>query len=215
MEPTVPKSARQDVSQQLDREVRARLEAGDEGGAVGLLVERLGPSIRVYLGTLLIEDEADEAYSIFQVNVLTGLTGFRWECPLQAWAHRLAYHAAARIWRRPGRRVEEPLPSALSRLGPGTTPGPSSRHAGLELLRRSLSIEDQTLLTLRYEQELEWEEIAVVLSERDEGDEPTTPATGPGEGRRPGAPQAAALRKRYERLTRRLREEARRNGLIS
>jgi RNA polymerase sigma-70 factor (ECF subfamily) len=215
MEPTVPKSARQDVSQKLDREVRARLEARDEGGAVGLLVERLGPSIRVYLGTLLIEDEADEAYSIFKLNVLTGLVGFRWECPLQAWAHRLAYHAAARIWRRPGRRVEEPLPSALSRLGPGTTPGPSSRHAGLELLRRSLSIEDQTLLTLRYEQELEWEEIAVVLSERVEGDEPTTSATGPGEGQRPNRPQAAALRKRYERLTRRLREEARRNGLIS
>jgi RNA polymerase sigma-70 factor (ECF subfamily) len=198
----------------LERAVRACLGAGDVRGAVGLVVERLGPSIRGYLRTLLVDDEAEEAFSIFQESVLTGLPGFRWECPLQAWAHRLAYHAAARIWRRPARRLEEPLPSALSRLGPGSArsaPGPSSRHAGLEVLRATLSIEDQTLLTLRYDRELEWEEIAAVLEEGHGRDEPTPPD----ERRRSRTRQAAALRKRYERLTRRLREEARHHGLVN
>jgi RNA polymerase sigma-70 factor (ECF subfamily) len=210
------RSARGDLTG-LERAVRARLDAGDQRGAVGLVVERLGASIHGYLRTLLVEDEAAEAYSIFQENVMTGLPGFRWECPLQAWAHRLAYHAAARIWRRPGRRLEEPLPSMLSLLGPGSArgaPGPSSRHAGLEVLRASLSIEDQTLLTLRYDRELEWEAIAAVLEENDGGDAPT-PSSPAGSGRlRPRARQAAALRKRYERLTTRLREEARHHGLI-
>jgi RNA polymerase sigma-70 factor (ECF subfamily) len=193
----------------LDRAVRELLDAGDERGAVGLVVERLEPSIRGYLRTLLIEAEAEEAFTIFEDSVMTGLPGFRWECLLQVWAHRLAYHAAARIWRRPARRLEEPLPSALSQLGPGTTrsaTGPSSRHAGLEVLRASLSIEDQTLLTLRYDRELEWEEIAAVFEESD-GVEARAPAP-------PRARQAATLRKRYERLTRRLREEARHHGLI-
>lgn len=202
----------------LERAVRTCLDAGDVRGAVGLVVEQLGPSVRGYLRTLLGEDEAEEAYSIFLESLLTGLPGFRWECPLQAWAHRVAYHAAARIWRRPGRRLEEPLPSALSRLGPGSArsaPGPSSRHAGLEVLRASLSIEDQTLLTLRYDRELEWEEIAAVLEEGDGRDEPAPPSPGGDGPRRSRARQAAALRKRYERLTKRLREEARQHGLIT
>jgi RNA polymerase sigma-70 factor (ECF subfamily) len=178
----------------LDGAVRARLDAGDLRGAVGLLVEHLGPSIHAYLRTLLLEDEAAEAYSDFQENVMKGLPGFRWDCPVRAWAHRVAFHSAARIWRRPGRRLEEPLPSALSRLGAGSGPVEpimSSRHAGLAQLRASLSVEDQTLLTLRIDRELEWEEIAAVLDL-----------------------EAPALRKRFERLVKRLREEAREHGLI-
>ena len=206
----------------LDRAVRDRLDAGDVPGAVALVVERLGHSIHGYLRTLLSEDEADEAYSRFQEDVMKGLPKFRWECPVRAWAHRIAFHAAARIWRMPRRRLEEPLPSSLSRLGPGSNgsqPGTSGRHAGLAVLRASLSVEDQTLLTLRIDRELEWEEIAAVLDvgeggEGTSGGGGTPPGTTGDGGRRSYAREAAALRKRYERLTRRLREEARHHGLI-
>jgi RNA polymerase sigma-70 factor (ECF subfamily) len=213
----VPRAPSQGDQTELEREVRFRLETGDERGAVGLVVERLGPSIRGYLRTLFVEDEAAEAFSIFQLNVLQALPRFRWECPLRVWAHRLAYHAAGRIWRRPHRRLEEPLPSALSQLGPGSArsePGPSGRHAGLELLRGSLSIEDRTLLRLRYDRELEWEEIAAVLEGSADGNGGGPASPGGTGGRRRRTRQAAALRKRYERLTRRLREEARHHGLI-
>jgi RNA polymerase sigma-70 factor (ECF subfamily) len=213
----MPRPSSQGDLTELDREVRSCLEARDERRAVGLVVERLGPSIRGYLRTLFVDDDAAEAFSIFQENVMQGLPRFRWECPLQVWAHRLAYHAAARIWRRPQRRFEEPLPSALSQLGPGSfrsEPGASRRRAGLELLRASLSIEDQTLLALRVDRELEWEEIAAVLGGNAGGDECGPAPPGEAGGGRPDTRQAATLRKRYERLTKRLREEARNHGLI-
>lgn len=214
---TLPPTWDPDDPRDLDQSVRDRVEAGDLRRAVELVVARLGSSIHGYLRTLLTEDEADEAYSEFQENVMKGLPSFRWECPVRAWAHRIAFHAAGRIWRRPGRRLEEPLPSSLSKLGPGSggpEPGMSGRHAGLALLRASLSVEDQTLLTLRIDRELEWEEIAAVLGDGS-GDDAETPPGTPGSGDRESCSRkAAALRKRYERLTRRLREEARHHGLI-
>lgn len=209
----MPRTWNRDDPKALDLAVRTRLDAGDLRGAVGLLVEQLGPSIHAYLRTLLLEDEAAEAFLDFQESVLKGLPIFRWECPVRAWAHRIAFHSASRIWRRPGRRLEEPLPSALSRLGPGSgtaEPVMSSRHAGLAQLRASLSVEDQTLLTLRIDRELEWEEIAAVLGEAEGGGDPPAGAA----GGRSYAREAAALRKRFERLVKRLREEAREHGLI-
>jgi RNA polymerase sigma-70 factor (ECF subfamily) len=187
-----------------DEAIRGRLDAGDVRGAAALAVGRVGPGVRGYLRTLLDEADADEAFSILEESLLRGLPGFRWEATLEAWVHRLAFHAANRIWRRPHRGIEVPLPSAASALGPGpSAAGRSGRHAGLALLRAGLTLEEQTLLALRVEQELGWEEIAVVL---DGG-----AATG---HRRAIDRRAATLRKRYERLTRRLREEARRHGLI-
>jgi RNA polymerase sigma-70 factor (ECF subfamily) len=202
---------------ELEREVRAHLDAGDTRRAVGLVVERLGPQIRGYLRTLLIEVDAQEAFSIFEESVLQALPRFRWECSLVAWAHQLAYHAAARIWRDPQRRREEPLPSVLSMLGPGplqSEPGASGRHEGLARLRAALSIEEQTLLVLRVDRELEWEEIAEVLGPGPEDDDEPPLPPGGGGGARPVSRRAAALRKRFERLKARLRGEALKNGLI-
>jgi len=201
----------------LEQEVRTWLDAGDTRRAVGLVVARLGPQIRGYLRTVLIEVDALEAFSIFEENVMQGLPRFRGESSLEAWAHQLAYHAAARIWRDPQRRREEPLPSVLSLLGPGpiqSEPGASGRHAGLARLRASLSIEEQTLLVLRVDRELEWEEIAEVLGPGPDDDKDPPDPPGGGGGVRPGARRAAALRKRFERLKTRLREEALKNGLI-
>jgi RNA polymerase sigma-70 factor, ECF subfamily len=62
------------------------------------------------------------------------------------------------------------------------------QRAELEALRAELSDEDQTLLVLRLDQDLTWEEVAEVLSL---------------EGR---AVEAATLRKRYERIKGRLAE---------
>jgi RNA polymerase sigma-70 factor (ECF subfamily) len=73
---------------------------------------------------------------------------------------------------------------------------PGGRHAALRRLRETLDPDDQTLLSLRLDRELEWEELAVVLS--GEG----TPVT------------AVALRKRFERLKDRLGRLAREEGLL-
>ena len=82
------------------------------------------------------------------------------------------------------------------------------RHAHLDILRASLPVDDQALLTLRVDRELEWEEIAIVLANRGDGFEGQTGAGGP-------LPlTSAALRKRYERLTRRLEKLARESGFL-
>lgn len=208
----MPPTGNRDERTSLDVTVRGLLDAGDDRGAVDSLVRHLGPSIHSYLRTLLREDEADEAHSDWQESVTRALASFRWECSVRGWSYRVAFHSATRIWRRPGRRFEEPLPSSLSRLGAG--PGPaepimSARHAGLAQLKESLSVEDRHLLTLRIDRELEWEEIAAVLAADDPGDLP--PGTAPDGAY---AREAAALRKRFERLVKRLREEARGHGLI-
>jgi RNA polymerase sigma-70 factor (ECF subfamily) len=179
----------------LEAQVRASLDRGDRDEAVTRAIEHLEPDIRGYLGCRLGEDDAEDALSQFRENVWKDLPRFRWECSLRAWAYRLAHHAVTRILRRPHRRREEHLPSSAASwlaasLGPGRSLA-SGQHQGLALLRAELSEEEQTLLTLRIDRELEWEEIAVVVG-----------AT------------SAALRKRFERLTTRLEQMAREHGLI-
>jgi RNA polymerase sigma-70 factor (ECF subfamily) len=72
----------------------------------------------------------------------------------------------------------------------------SSRTDRLRLLRASLDPEDRTLLALRIDRALEWDEVAAVLS---------TDAS---------PVNAAALRKRFERLKAKLARLAREQGLI-
>ncbi len=87
-------------------------------------------------------------------------------------------------------------PPASRRRSTASTVATGSRRAGLARLRALLEPEDQTLLTLRVDRELEWEEVATVLS--GEG-EPVTPV---------------ALRQRFTRLKARLKELARDEGLL-
>jgi hypothetical protein len=63
-------------------------------------------------------------------------------------------------------------------------------------LRESLDSEEQTLLALRLEKDMPWEEVAEVMQA--DGEPPTT----------------AALRERFERLMEKLRRLAREKGLI-
>lgn len=200
-------------SSEFETRLRALLAEGREDAATKLAIERLSPSIHSYLRTMLYEDEVPDALSEFRVAVWQGLPRFRWECSLRAWAYRVANHSAARIWRKPHRRREEPLPSsAASRLpgSGGSSLEPSGRHAGLEILRAQLPLEDQQLLTLRVDRELEWEEVAAALASEDAGDGEQGNVGGNGH-----TPSSVALRKRFERLTRRLEQMARDQGLIA
>lgn len=62
-------------------------------------------------------------------------------------------------------------------------------------LRELLDPEEQTLLILRVDRQMSWREIAVILHDDEAADQPR---------------RVAALRKRYERLLARLREECKR-----
>jgi RNA polymerase sigma-70 factor (ECF subfamily) len=119
--------------------------------------------------------------------------GFRGESSFRTWAFKVAYHTAlnarSEAWRRLGRPFETGEASRLAEeIRTRTVIRDERQRTRLDEIRAQLTPEEQTLLTLRIDQQLSWEEIANVCSA--DG----TPVDAP------------ALRKRFERLKKRLAE---------
>jgi RNA polymerase sigma-70 factor (ECF subfamily) len=187
------------VAMGLDDQVAALLARGATDEAATTALQALGPAVLGYLASLHPEDDAQDVFSVFAEDLWRGLPGFRRESSLRAWAFRLAWHASARwrrdLWRKRGERLAT---SAASRLAASIAASrlPGGRKDALRQLREGLDPEARTLLVFRVDQELEWEEVAAVLSSE-------------------GAPvEAAALRKRFERIKDRLAQQAREQGLL-
>ncbi len=188
----------------METEVRVRelLAAGDRRGAAVEAIRGLGPRILGYLRAVL-RDEADaaDAFSQFAENLWKGLDSFRGESSFVGWAYKLAWNAALNLrdqaWRRRGRRLGTGEASRIAEeVRTRSAIRVERQRQGLEKLREALSAEEQTLLVLRIDQELSWDDIAEVLSAE-------------------GQPvDAAALRKRFERLKERLARMAREQGLV-
>jgi RNA polymerase sigma-70 factor, ECF subfamily len=185
----------------VEPRVLALVDAGRMDEAATAAIEGYGPAVHGYLRSVLgDEDDGQDAFSMWADDLWKGLPGFRRESSLRAWVYRLAWHATCRLRRDPYRARGVRLPtSAASRLAASVAASgvaTGSRRAGLDRLRARLPPEDRTLLVLRVDRELEWEEAAAVLGTD-------------------GAPvNAQALRKRFERLKERLRELAREEGLL-
>jgi RNA polymerase sigma-70 factor (ECF subfamily) len=182
--------------------VRELLAAGDPGGAATALIEGLGPAILRYLRSMLrVEADAADAFSQWSENVWTGLPSFRGESSLKTWSYRLAWNVAQNLrneaWRRRGQRLATGQASALAlSIRTKSVLVVERQRQALDELRAALSEEDRSLLVLRLDQQLSWNEVAEVLT---------------AEGRRiePGT-----LMKRYERVKSRLGELARERGLL-
>ncbi|MGC4000119.1 MAG: sigma-70 family RNA polymerase sigma factor [Anaeromyxobacter sp.] len=186
----------------LDLEVRRLLGAGERDAAATLALRRLGPKVVGYLRTVLRnEADAAEAFGVFAEHLWRGLEGWRGEAPLRGWAFRLAWNAALNLrneaWRRRVRRMETGEASRIAEeVRTATALRVERQRRGLDKLREALSPEEQTLLSLRVDQELSWSEIAAVLAPEQ------------------GEVDPAALRKRFERMKARLGELARAQGLM-
>lgn len=185
-----------------DERVRDLVAAGDYRGAASEAIRGFGPEVLRYLrATLRDEADAGDAFSHFAEGLWRGLPSFRGECALRTWALRLAVNAAANVrnaaWRRRVRRFRTGEASAIAdEVRASSAVRAAQEDRGLEALRRSLSLHDQSLLALRVDQRLSWEEIAEVLS---------------GTGR---AASAATIRKRFERLKDRLARMAQDQHLV-
>lgn len=178
----------------LEDDVRTSLARGDRDGAASAAIASLGPAILAYLRGLHDGDDAEDVFQAWAEDVWRGVHGFRGEGSLRAWGYRLAWHASRRFERNAWRRHRVSLPaSAASRLAASCVrSAPTRRDERLDVLRRALGPEDHTLLLLRLDRELPWEDVADVLGARPE-----------------------ALRKRFERLKRRLGRIAREKGLLA
>jgi RNA polymerase sigma-70 factor (ECF subfamily) len=170
-----------------------------------------GPEILGFLLAILRDEElAREVYSDWMEDVCRGLAGFRWQCTFRTWAYMLARHA----WHRTLARAEGPgtvplsdAPEVAARAVRERTPTLPYLRTDLKKkvarLREGLAPDDQELLILRVDRGLAWLEIAEVM-------------LGPGGPRRSRAreTEAAALRKRFERVKERLRDLARREKVV-
>ncbi len=161
------------------------------------LLRELGDQVFGYLCALLKSEQlADDAWSQFSEEVFRGAPGIRDVEHERAWAFTVARHAALKQLRT-ARDAEVPLEvrSDDPRLAsPHSAPlfQPTVENA-LTRARAQLDPDDQTLLILRLERDLSWDEVAEVLS--------GGPLSGAEKTR-----AAAALRKRFERLKQTLRD---------
>jgi len=179
----------------VDERVRALLDAGAHADAATEAIRTLAPAVLRYLRSLLRgEADANDAFSYWAESVWSGLPGFRGDASLRTWALRLAYRAALAVqdhaWRR---RVRPFTTGEASRLAATLRTASAVRverqRRRLDAVIAKLTAEQQTLLSLRVDQGLSWEEIAHVLSEDTRRADPKT------------------LAKRYERLKARLAAE--------
>jgi RNA polymerase sigma-70 factor (ECF subfamily) len=179
----------------LDERVRALLVAGANAEAASEAIRALGPAVLRYLRSLLRDEAAaNDAFSYWAECVWSGLPGFRGDAPLRTWAFRLAYRAALAVLDHAWRRRERPFATGeASRLAATLRTASAVRverqRRKLDAVVARLTAEQQTLLSLRVDQGLSWEEIADVLSTDARRVDPKT------------------LAKRYERLKARLAAE--------
>jgi len=188
---------------ELEDELRQSFEAGDFPCAATRALEGFGPEIFGYLlAVTRSTHEAEDAFSVFSEDLWRGFAGFRWQSSFRTWAYTLARHALYRSFDREGRRGV-PLSQLEQRIREQTLSflKTEAKDRFVEL-RNALDSDDRTLLVLRVDRQMRWEEVARVMLE--EG-EPTPEVV-----RR----KAVALRKQFERVKERLRILAEEAGLL-
>lgn len=176
---------------ELEATIRRLFDVGDLRAAATLAIEGYGSEVCGYLAAVLQDDEqARDVFADTVAELWRELSRFRWEASLRTWIYTLARHRLAAYFTRNRRqrlvslsRVPEVAElEAVAR----TTTVPWRRTEvkdAISRLREHLSVDDQTLLILRVDRGMSWRKIAHIMDETNE----------------------SALRKRFERIKRRLR----------
>jgi RNA polymerase sigma-70 factor (ECF subfamily) len=154
------------------------------------------------------EADAHEVFAQLGEDVWRGIAGFQWRSSFRTWLYTLARHAALRFERAPANRasrrealsqISDPVAVERSRTRPYMRTDIKDRFAAF---RETLTADEQSLLTLRIDRNLSWEEVARIMYDGDEADE--------AELRR----HSAALRQRFRQLKQRLQDWAKREGIL-
>ncbi len=181
----------------FDRQVRELLEREGATAAASLVVRTLGPEVLGYLWVAVESwGDGDELFSQVCERIWKALPDFRFECSVRAWVHIIARNRVRAGYTRATRQARLVVPAELAediaavRTTTVEALQPETRHR-LEELRRILDEDDRTLLVLRIDREMAWRDIAQVMCEHDEAIDRA----------------ASRLRKRFERVKQRLRNE--------
>lgn len=200
------------MSEELEAEVRSHCERGDFDAATSAAVRGYGQEVFSFLmARLRSEDRAGDVFSATCESLWTTMRTFEWRCSMRTWLYKLARSAAVREERSPANRRDRRLGlSQVSELVDRVRTR-TVAHLRTEVkdefqkLRDELDPEDQTLLILRIDRGLDWNEIARVVEEDADGNE-----VGDEQVKR----AAARVRQRFQKLKKRLRELAEARGLL-
>jgi len=187
----------------LEGRLRAHADRLDHTATATLALESYGPEILGYLVAAARDEvEGREVFGEFSADLWHGLPKFRWECSMRTWAYAVARHSlyrhqrAARI--RAAHHVALPdSPSVLQAIELVRSRTPLFRRTeardAVARLRDRLEPDEQLLLVLRVDRQMEWRDVARILAGPDDP------------GQAAVAEEAAKLRKRYERIKKKLR----------
>jgi RNA polymerase sigma-70 factor (ECF subfamily) len=190
----------------VETAIKAAWDRQDFDAAISTALDRYGDELFGFLmGLARDQTQAEDAFSAACERMWRGLPAFRWESTLRVWAYRIARNEFLRTTRDVSRArkgipisqvasVQKAIERARSTTPPHERTEVKDRFAEL---RAELDPEDLMLLGLRIEQKMAWADIAKVLAEAENRDEP------------PDARAVATLRKRFARLKDKLRERAR------
>lgn len=190
--------------------MRASWQAGAFDRATTQALEGYGAEVFGYLVAVAGDHGlAGDAFSLLSERLWKTLPGFEWRCTLRGWIYLLARNALTDLRRGPAGKPHVPLSqaSAVGRLAVAIrsrteTHLRSEVKSALQLLRESLPKDDQTLLILRLDRDMAWEEIAHVFAGED------------GLAEADVARESARLRKRYQLVKQRFAALARERGLV-
>jgi RNA polymerase sigma-70 factor (ECF subfamily) len=197
--------------QEVEVEIGAHCRAGDYQRAAEVALEAYGSELLGFL--VALHDHRDEAFEVFSQmceDLWRGLPKFQQRASFRTWAYALARNALYqfRLTKRRRGRFDAPLSDcpALAEVAERlrTTTVWFLRTEikdRLTALRRSLPLEDQTLLILRVDRRLGWNEIATAMNDAPLDDDSL---------RR----ESARLRQRFQSIKTKLRDLAERQGLI-
>ncbi len=198
----------------LELDVRSACAGGDFERAATLAVRGYGPEILGFLvATLRSEADASDVFAETTEALWKGLPAFAWESTLRTWAYAVARNIVRTRRRDAARRDRRARPasdSSMDQVAQAVRTETlaflrTEKKTRLQALRDTLPEEDRMLLVLRVDRGLAWNELARVLREADgEGEMSEEEITR----------EAARLRKRFQLVKDRLRDLAKKEGLI-
>lgn len=185
-----------------ESELREAWDAKAFDRAATMALDRYGSELLGYLHAMARPPlEPDELFSELCERLWKNLPNFQWKSSLRTWSYVIARNllrSGIRTARGPRGRIDAFQSSDVSkvadRVRSSTPPHVRTRAKDrLQQIREALEPDEQSLLILRVDRNMSWGSIAEVLADPD--DERST------------AQRSAALRKRFERLKERLRQE--------
>lgn len=196
---------------ELERKVRALFDSADFSAAASEALRGYGPEIFGFLVSMhQSPDDASEVFATFSEDLWRGLPKFGWGCTFRTWAYTIARNASNRFLLGRHRRGKGQVPItglsaeiAIEMRSATVTYLKTESKDRFAALRESLPVEDQTLLILRVDRGLAWDELARIML----GEEPAPSAD---DLKR----ESARLRKRFQFVKEKLLELGRAAGLI-